>query len=117
MFKTVTFLSTSDEVVQRAHEKLLYNPDEPEEVKKILAVFFNTLDTNNDGHISVEEFKVYLTILTPGVSDEDIVHTFNAIDTDNDGGIDQEEFVSAVIDFLFNTKETEISKAFLGLSA
>ena len=106
-----------DEVVQRAHEKLLYNPDEAEKAKKILGEFFNTLDTNNDGHISVEEFKVYLTILTPGVSDEDIVHTFNAIDTDNDGEIDQEEYVSAVIDFLFNTKETEISKAFLGLSA
>ena len=108
-----------DEVVQRAHEQLLYNPDELEKAKKILASFFNILDTNNDGHISVEEFKVYLTILTPGASDEDIIRTFNVIDTDhsNDGQIDQEEYMSAVIDFLFNTKETEISKAFLGLSA
>ena len=106
-----------DEVVQRAHKKLLYDPDEPEKAKKVLVVFFNTLDTNNDGHISVEEFKVYSTILTPGVSDEDIIRTFNVIDTDNDGQIDQEEYVSAITDFLFNTKETEISKAFLGLSA
>ena len=60
---------------------------------------------------------MYSTILTPGVSDEDIIRTFNVIDTDNDGEIDQEEYVSAVTDFLFNTKETEISKAFLGLSA
>ena len=105
-----------DEVIQKAHEKLLYDPDEPERAKKILGVYFNILDTNNDGHISVEEFKVYLRILTPGTSDEDVVHTFNVIDTNSDGEISQEEFVSAVSDFLFNTKETEISKAFLGPS-
>ena len=105
-----------DKVIQKAHEKLLYDLDEPERAKKFLGVCFNTLDTNNDGHISVEEFKVYVRILTPGTSDEDIVHTFNVIDTNSDGEISQEESVSAALDFLFNTKETEISKAFLGPS-
>ena len=105
-----------DDVIQKAHERLLCDPDEPERAKKVISTFFDTLDTNNDGHISVEEFKVYLKIITPGVLDKDVVHTFNMIDTNNDGEISQEEFVSVVLDFLFNTKETEISKAFLGLS-
>ena len=105
-----------DDVIQKAHEKLLSDPDEPERAKEILIKCFNTLDTNNDGYISVEEFKVYLKILTPGVLDENVVHTFNVIDTNNDGKISLQEFVSAVLDYVFNTKETETSKAILGSS-
>ena len=44
--------------------------------------YFSILSTlNDDGYISVEEFKVYSKILTPGILDKDVVHTFNVIDT------------------------------------
>ena len=60
---------------------------------------------------------MYLKILTPGVLDENVVPTFNVIDTNNDGKkISLQEFVSAVLDYVFNTKETGTSKAILGSS-
>ncbi|CAB3983970.1 sarcoplasmic calcium-binding [Paramuricea clavata] len=75
---------------------------------------FEALDLNNDGSISLEEFKVYFRIIAPDLSDADVTHTFNMIDSDRNGEISREEFMAAGFDFVYGVEETEISKVFFG---
>ena len=77
-------------------------------------LLFDAVDTNKDGHISMEEFKVYLNLIAPGVSEDEISHSFDTIDTNKNGEISREEFLAAAQDFLIGVDETELSKAFLG---
>ena len=75
---------------------------------------FNAIDVNKDGHISVQEFKVYLKVIAPDISEEEMTHSFNVIDSDGNGIISREEFLAAAFDFMFGLEETEVSNAFLG---
>ena len=77
-------------------------------------VLFDILDSNNDGYISLEEFKAYIFVAAPGTSEAEAVHSFNTIDTNNDGVISLEEFLAAAEDFLLGVEETELSKVFFG---
>ena len=85
-------------------------PDE----RKAHNLLFNAIDTNKDGHISLEEFKVYFYVIAPETSEADIVSSFNSIDVDKNRKISREEFLAAAEDFLSGVEETEISKAFFG---
>ena len=75
---------------------------------------FDAVDLNKDGHISLDEFKIYFQIIAPDISDAEIIHSFNTIDEDKNGEISRDEFIAAAFDFLHGYEETEISKAFLG---
>ena len=75
---------------------------------------FNIIDTNNDGTISLEEFKVYMKAGAPELTDEEIKHAFNTIDTNKNRKISRDEFYAAAEDFLFGVEETEVSKVFMG---
>ena len=77
-------------------------------------LLFNCIDTNSDGHISIEEFKVYFKVVGNDMSDEEIKHSFDAIDSNGNGEISREEFVAAAKDFYFGVEETEVSNAFYG---
>ena len=75
---------------------------------------FDALDLNKDGHISLEEFKVYFQIIGPDISEAEMTHSFNTIDEDKNGEISREEFLAAAFDFIFGVEETEVSKAYFG---
>ena len=75
---------------------------------------FDALDLNKDGHISLDEFKIYLQIIAPDISDAEIIHSFNTIDENKNGEISRDEFIAAAFDFFFGYEETEISKTFYG---
>ena len=83
-------------------------------IHDVLEPMFDVIDLNKDGHISMEEFKVYFRIIGADLSDEEVVHSFNAIDADKDGQISREEYLAAANDFYNGVEETEISKVFLG---
>ena len=78
------------------------------------APLFEVLDTNSDGHISVEEFKVYLKVMAPDVSEEEAEHAFKTIDTDKNGEISSEEFFASAEEFFYGVEETEVSRVFWG---
>ena len=90
----------------------------PEEKKAILRSshdpLFDAIDTNKDGHISLEEFKVYFHVVAPDITEAEIIHSFNTIDANKDGKISREEFMAAAEDFLQGVEETEISRAYFG---
>ena len=53
---------------------------------------FDALDLNKDGHISLEEFKIYFQIVGPDISEVEMTNSFNTIDKNKDGEISREEF-------------------------
>ena len=77
-------------------------------------LLFDAIDTNKDGHISVKEFKVYLMVAIPDISEDEVAHSFDTIDTDNNGEISREEFMAAAEDFILGVEESELSNAFFG---
>ena len=75
---------------------------------------FDAVDLNKDGHISLDEFKVYFQIIAPDISEDEVTHSFNVIDSNKNGEISREEFITAAFDFLHGFEETEVSKVFFG---
>ena len=90
----------------------------PEDRKALLKLnhdlLFDVIDSNNDGHISVNELKIYFQMKAPGLSEKEVVHSFNTIDANKNGEISREEFMAAAEDFLFGVEETELSEVFFG---
>ena len=75
---------------------------------------FDVIDTNGDGHISMEEFKVYLKVVAPDVTEKEAEHAFTTIDTNKNNEISRDEFYAAAEDFFYGVKETEVSRVFWG---
>ena len=75
---------------------------------------FDVADANEDGFISLQEYKVYFHILGHDISDEEITQSFNAIDSNKDEKISREEFLEAAFDYFINVDESEVAKVFLG---
>ena len=106
-----------EEAAKKANEALLTSMTARERTALISDthdLLFDAIDTNNDGHISLSEFKVYLNIIAPDIEEDKIVHSFDTIDTDKNGEISREEFLAAANDFLQGVEETELSKVFFG---
>ena len=101
-----------DEAAQRISVLSFKTP--PAIINEQFNTYFDIIDTDNDGKISVKEFKVYFHILAPALSDEEISHSFNVIDTDKDGIISREEFAATGEDFMVGVEETDLSKVFYG---
>ena len=105
-----------EEAAKKASETILSMS--PAERKESITVghnlLFDAIDTNKDGHISVNELKVYFNIIAPGISQAEVIHSFDTIDTDKNGEISREEFMTAAEDFLHGVEETELSKVFFG---
>ena len=75
---------------------------------------FDGIDANGDGHISVEEFKVYLKVVAPDMTEDEAKHAFDVIDANKNGEISREEFLAGAEDFFFGIEETELAAAFMG---
>lgn len=91
---------------------------EPKERKTKLhanhGMLFDAIDTNKDGHISQEEFKIYFQVIAPDISEAEVAHSFETIDANKNGEISREEFVTAAEDFMCGVEETDLSKVFFG---
>lgn len=75
---------------------------------------FDVIDANEDGFVSLQEYKVYYYVLGHDISDDEITDFFDVIDSNKDKRISREEFLNAAYDFFFNVDESEVANAFLG---
>lgn len=80
---------------------------------KALGSSFRTMDTNNDGVITLEEFKAHLE--KTGTSNEDIDDLFKKIDMDGSGSIQYSEFIAASIVVSEDAIAGEVEAAFAKL--
>ena len=79
------------------------------EIKEIKEIF-QSIDTDNDGKITLEEMKKVISKGDINIKfDEDI---FKKIDTDNSGNIEYTEFISASIDKNIYMNEQKLKNAF-----
>ena len=76
---------TAEEFVQFMTE--LYNPNNIVEA-------FRLFDTDNNGYISVDEFKYILKMVDSPLVDKDVKEIFDHFDVSKDGKIDYKEFVT-----------------------
>ena len=79
---------------------------------KFCKPMFDAVDSNGDGHISFEEYKVYANTIAPDLTDEDKVKSFNLIDANKDGEISREEFLDAGYEYFYSFEENEMTEAF-----
>lgn len=80
----------------------------------ILNPIFDAMDLDQNGNISLDEYKTYTQVLALDLSDEDKGKSFNLIDTNQDGQISREEFLKAAFEYLCNFEENEFSNVFYG---
>ena len=105
-----------EEAVKKANEMMLTKPWEEQRVMCDRAhnLIFDAVDLNGDGHISMEEFKIYFHVLAPNLLDADKEKSFKLIDVDKNGEISREEFLQASFEYLHGVKENELSQVFYG---
>ena len=74
------------------YEEQSMSTTETEPIEQNIQDVFNQIDTNNDGKIDFNEFKLFIQSEPNDLSDEDIRVAFNRYDTNNDNHINLEEF-------------------------
>ena len=77
-------------------------------------ILFDCIDTNSNGVICIQEFKVYFNVISHTITDEEVKRCFDIIDSNGNGVISRDEFIAAAKDFFYGVEETEISNAFYG---
>ena len=103
-----------EEGSKKLHEGLIALPDDQWNpiFRNSTGKFFDALDINGDGVISVNEFVAYFKAV--GLSEEESKKSFSIIDKDKNGEISREEFLAAANDFYRGTEETPLSEALFG---
>ena len=76
---------TSEEFIQFMTE--LNNPNN-------IVDAFRLFDADNNGYISIDEFKYILKMVDSPLSDKDVKEIFDTFDVSRDGKIDYKEFVA-----------------------
>lgn len=66
-------------------------PNYIEMSEKLNIDMFKGIDFNNDGVVSLDEYKALVTSVFPDLSDEDIQYGFDMIDENKDGVLSQSE--------------------------
>lgn len=72
-----------------------------------LIEIFNTLDTDDDGELSFEEFQNGISKLNKKTADE-LQEVFNKLDADKNGSINYTEFIAATMSQKMYLKEEKI---------
>ena len=84
----------------------------PEATREAVKNYFDAVDTDADGVISLKEFEVYFDAI--GVGKKHAKASFVAIDADHDGKISRNEFMDTAIEFISNTDPAHPSTLFFG---
>ena len=75
--------------------------DDPSRARiAIFNVFFDIIDTNQNGVISSKEFEVYFQAM--GIGKEHAKASFDGIDANHDGKISRDEFVDTGCEYFAN---------------
>ena len=82
-------------------------PNYIEMSEKLNIDMFKGINFNNDGVVSLDEYKALVTSVFPDLSDEDIQYGFDMIDENKDGVLSQSEVSIAWARYYFDGEETK----------
>ena len=91
--------------------KYTVDPEKQSVSRDAVSEFFDVVDTNGNGIISLQEFTVYFKCM--GIAEEHAKASFDAIDTDKDGFITRDEFVAAGSEFFNGVDPSILALCFL----
>ncbi|XP_042864547.1 sarcoplasmic calcium-binding protein-like [Penaeus japonicus] len=77
-----------------------------------LPYFFNAVDRDGSGEITIDEFKIFYSCL--GLSEQAAEESFASIDLNKDGKLSKKEFMKLGRDFFLSENEGKPSKLFWG---
>ena len=96
----------------KARYEVTHTEEQQNFFMKQLKIMFQAIDANDDGSVSLDEFKVYH--LAMGIEDNlTTEQAFKIIDLNQDGAISLDEFKEAVFDFTYNQQDS-VYKEFYG---
>ena len=105
-----------EEAAKRANNMMLTKSWEERKIMcdNVHNQIFDAIDTNQDGCISLEEFRIYSQVIAPDTPVDDVAKSFNLIDVNRNGEISREEFLEASMEYLHGFEENELSEVFFG---
>ncbi|WP_411027232.1 EF-hand domain-containing protein, partial [Salmonella sp. s54925] len=106
--------SVEEAAVKASDSLLAMTPEEKVKSVTECAVMYDVIDTDNDGYIALPEFKAFLQVLEPDITDEKATSRFNTLDFNGNGRISRDEFLSSSHEFLHGLGESAISNAYFG---
>uniref|UniRef100_UPI0037550875 EF-hand domain-containing protein n=1 Tax=Salmonella sp. s51933 TaxID=3160127 RepID=UPI0037550875 len=107
-------ISVEEAAVKASDSLLAMTPEEKVKSVTECAIMYDVIDTDNDGYISLPEFKAFLQVLGPDITDEKAIECFNSLDFNGNGQISRDEFLLSSHEFLHGLEESPISNAFFG---
>ncbi len=115
-YTTAEVKISREEAIKNGNEVMLTQPWEEQRTMcdNFHNAVFDAIDLNQDGHISLDEYNLYLQALAPDISEEDRVKSFNLIDVNHDHEISRDEFLDASFEYFHGIEENELSKIFMG---
>jgi Ca2+-binding EF-hand superfamily protein len=93
-------------------EHVVNDKESKDKAECFLPYFFQAIDHDHDGVISLKEFKIFYQCL--GLSEEDAAVAFHIIDHNDDGKLSQKEFEYLGKDFFLTEDEKRVSRMFWG---
>ncbi len=104
--------SLTKDTFREDFRKLVQEGSIKEKLTAPLMHYFDAVDTNNDGQISQDEYKVFFGCI--GCDQNEAPSAFQAIDTNHDNNLSKDEFLTAGYEFFTSEDTASPSKLFWG---
>ena len=107
-------IPVEEAAVNASNSLLNMKGKEKEESLALCGIMYDLIDADEDGYISLPEFKAFFQSMGPEINDEKVKWCFDTLDFNKNGRISRDEFMKAADDFMHGVEESPIANAFYG---
>ncbi|WP_395241649.1 EF-hand domain-containing protein, partial [Salmonella sp. s51933] len=105
--KPGTKVPTKEETLKAGESLIAMVIDEQKVALTACGMMYDLIDTDDDGYISITDFKAFLQVLATDITDEKAVRCFNTLDFNGDGQISRGEFFISSHEFMHRLKKKD----------